>query len=357
VLDVGAGTGRASLPLAKAGYSVIAVDSSDAMLECYRQEVGTTPVQFRVMDAAQLDCADATFDSVIALNTMVHFPHWRAVLAEWTRAVRPGGRVIFDLCSQDHLDTARAVCGLPPPSEVAHPADFFACASGAEMAAVADELGLSIVALIPYGLFSSGLDYNLWRPGSLAVGSGWERLVSWIAVDPQLLAFSEFIERELVGALSIRVTGRFMAILEKRPGANDDWLAQQECLNATLADAERLRQALPPSWDASWCERLNRHLDHARNRVLFYFLWTCLWAYPSLPDPALWLEPQHSRTLRAWRRARELDTATTEALRAFIQEPAFAALFDQSGVNLRAGLEYELTRELLTDYHQAFAQC
>ena len=45
VLDVGGGAGHQSLPLARAGYDVVLLDSSEAMLEAARQRLAAEPVE------------------------------------------------------------------------------------------------------------------------------------------------------------------------------------------------------------------------------------------------------------------------------------------------------------------------
>jgi SAM-dependent methyltransferase len=51
ILDVGAGTGRVALELARAGHSVLALDLDDALLEVLRDRAGDLPVRTLVGDA------------------------------------------------------------------------------------------------------------------------------------------------------------------------------------------------------------------------------------------------------------------------------------------------------------------
>ena len=50
VLDVGIGTGRGSIPLAKAGYNVSGIDSSQAMLDETQRLAGNIPMNLQVGD-------------------------------------------------------------------------------------------------------------------------------------------------------------------------------------------------------------------------------------------------------------------------------------------------------------------
>jgi len=102
VLDVGAGTGIVALcaattmgPLGK----VVGIDLSDGMLEIARQnakEQGlANRVEFQKMDAESLDCPDGSFDAVLSLFALRHFPHPKAALQEMHRVLRPGGRLVL----------------------------------------------------------------------------------------------------------------------------------------------------------------------------------------------------------------------------------------------------------------------
>lgn len=96
VLDVGTGTGRAAIVLAKAGATVTGIDASREMLavaERRAREAGV-PVSFRHGDAHRLDVPDRSFDAVVCLRVLMHTPDWRASLRELCRAA--AGRVVFD---------------------------------------------------------------------------------------------------------------------------------------------------------------------------------------------------------------------------------------------------------------------
>lgn len=372
VLDVGCGTGRASLPLARAGMTVTGIDSSQAMLDQFRRLAGELPLTLQVGDVAALDFADAAFDNLVALNVLVHFPHWREVLAEWRRVTRPGGRLVFDLYSQDHLDAVAEKLGVAPPAPTGADCRNFATGETAkadfmtylnrvraeELVAAADALGVTLLDVLPYGIVISGAGGNLWRMQTLSDRHAWERLLCWLPEDARLRDFARFLEEEGVARLPAIATDHFMVVLENTPdpARNQAWLARQRRLAATLeagiAWPDLATQV--PSWDAAWRDRLNAALDWPRNRVLFYFLWSAFWDHPRHLDLASFLDARHVDALTAWREQWQRDEATSAILRGFAADPEFAEMFEYQGVDLRPGLEYELTREILTDYFKAF---
>lgn len=363
VLDVGCGTGRASLFLARAGRQVTALDNSAAMLEQYRRLAGETPVILREGDLGQLDFAGQSFENVVSLNVLVHFPHWRQVLAEWQRVLRPGGRLVFDLHSQDHLDCVRTHFGeaaagpVAAGEEASGYADYRHAVRTRELVEVANTLNMTVRAVLPYGAVISGAEHNRWRRRTLSDVHAWNRLLSWLPHDERLFECARFIEEDILGSLTSVASDHFMVVLENTPCADGQaaWCAHEAAVNRALEagiSLERL-SVLLPDWNADWCERLNTLLDWPRNRVLFYFLWTAFWDHPHQLDLASFLAPRHAETLANWQRQWRLDQATSAVLRGFAAEPAFAATFAYHGVNLRPGLEYELTQDVLVHYFNA----
>lgn len=87
VLDVGTGTGRAALLMARGGAHVTAVDASEAMLEIARRRAAEEGVSVRFArgDAHALDFDDRSFDAVICLRVLMHTPKWRRCVSELCR--------------------------------------------------------------------------------------------------------------------------------------------------------------------------------------------------------------------------------------------------------------------------------
>jgi len=96
VLDVGTGTGRAALQMARAGARVTAVDSSEEMLTVAQQRAANEhlTLTFAVADGHRLEFANQSFDVVICLRVLMHAVDWHALVAELCRVARH--RVIVD---------------------------------------------------------------------------------------------------------------------------------------------------------------------------------------------------------------------------------------------------------------------
>jgi len=96
VLDVGTGTGRAAIALARRGAIVTGVDASAEMLQVAARRAADAgvAVAFARGDAHHLDFADRSFDAVVCLRVLMHTPDWRASLLELCRVAAE--RVVFD---------------------------------------------------------------------------------------------------------------------------------------------------------------------------------------------------------------------------------------------------------------------
>lgn len=91
VLDIGTGTGSAAAAARGEGREVIGLDAAPGMLEIARSEVAG--VRFEEMDFAALRFDDASIDVVLAAHALLFATDQVAVLAEWLRVTRPGGRL------------------------------------------------------------------------------------------------------------------------------------------------------------------------------------------------------------------------------------------------------------------------
>lgn len=93
VLDAGAGTGRVSLKLHKAGAIVTALDISPDMLKLLEQkEPGIKTV---LGDMEDMPFADDSFDMVFSSLAMVHLKKLDRFLDECYRVVKDDGKVVL----------------------------------------------------------------------------------------------------------------------------------------------------------------------------------------------------------------------------------------------------------------------
>jgi demethylmenaquinone methyltransferase/2-methoxy-6-polyprenyl-1,4-benzoquinol methylase len=93
ILDLAAGTGSSSEPLARAGAAVIPADFSDGMLAAGRKARPHLP--FTKADALNLPFADNEFDVATISFGLRNTADISKALAEMWRVVKPGGRIVI----------------------------------------------------------------------------------------------------------------------------------------------------------------------------------------------------------------------------------------------------------------------
>lgn len=107
MLDVACGFARHAIPLAGAGFRVVGVDRSEALLAEGRRRAGETPSLELVQgDYRQLPFDDARFDGALNLFSSLGYlgdEGDQTVLDEIARVLRPGGRLVVDTMHRDLL--------------------------------------------------------------------------------------------------------------------------------------------------------------------------------------------------------------------------------------------------------------
>lgn len=109
LLDLGCGTGRLLIPLAKEGHSVMGVDLSREMLKVAREKADQEQVDVSLihLNLTELRClADQSFDYCACLFSTLGMVQGtemrRRVCEEACRVLRPGGRFILHVHNRWH---------------------------------------------------------------------------------------------------------------------------------------------------------------------------------------------------------------------------------------------------------------
>jgi SAM-dependent methyltransferase len=121
ILELGCGTGRVLLPLARQGYEITGVDLSQPMLEMARRKVAAENLSELVtlsqQDMRELELAGRFNMAFAAINSFMHLLNTDdqlAALARIRHHLNPGGLLLLDLFNPDlsRLLEARGQVGL-----------------------------------------------------------------------------------------------------------------------------------------------------------------------------------------------------------------------------------------------------
>jgi SAM-dependent methyltransferase len=138
VLELAAGIGEtgfeAAAIMGETGR-LITSDFSPAMLEAARRrgaELGVTNVDYRIIDAEQIELEDDSVDAVLCRFGYMLMPDPAAALAETRRVLRPGGRLALAVWGAIERNPFFAIIGIslvqhghvPPPEPPPAPGPF-----------------------------------------------------------------------------------------------------------------------------------------------------------------------------------------------------------------------------------------
>jgi len=119
VLEVGTGKGRFLVRLARHAGMVTTVDIAAEEQRCARLNARYAGVEgkirFVVRDAVRLAWRAGTFDAAVTMNAMHHIAHFKRVLKEMLRVVKPGGKIVladfsprgFQIIARAHRDEGK----------------------------------------------------------------------------------------------------------------------------------------------------------------------------------------------------------------------------------------------------------
>lgn len=360
IVDIGVGTGRAALPLVADGFRVTGIDSSQAMLDETRRLAGGAPIELKVGDVAALPSADNAFDCAVALNVLVHFPNWRESLLEWKRVVRPGGRLVFDIHSLDHVQAAYGTDESRWPEALKRTNDksdfthYMSRVSVDELVDFANSAGLTIVAAAPYGAFLGGGNINWLSYAELDSTHRWKRLLSWFARDQGLFDLGYFLEDSIVRHLTPRVTGRMFVVLDNRPDfqANARFAADLAARDEALGrrDFAALQPWLPYARE-QYAALLAVLLKPLRSRRFFFGLFKTLTARVPGFDFRGVIAPQVFEQFVAWLEHERIDQQAVNISRGWAAGAPFRF---KEGVDVAIGAEYDLVKALLEKHFGIF---
>jgi SAM-dependent methyltransferase len=100
ILVVGCGSGQeAGILASRLGAQVVGIDVTDNQFDPQIAH----PASLRVMDAQELDFADASFDFVYSFHALEHIPDKDRALAEMRRVLRPDGGYLIGTPNKTRL--------------------------------------------------------------------------------------------------------------------------------------------------------------------------------------------------------------------------------------------------------------
>jgi SAM-dependent methyltransferase len=218
VLDVGCGTGVLSLALLARGFRVTGVDISAEMLEQLRRRPGAEGLQLRQGDVFELPVPDGSFDAVVSRWVLPHFPQWPLAVIEAATKLRPGGVLMFDICSEP----SRAIAG-ELPAAFGYELDgerggraFYATADLGQLRQAAESAALELVDVSPLGFFR--------KNAAIAAGLGQEGFVEYerelerAFADPGAGAFLRWFEANVAPRLPLEMATELVVTM-RRAGA------------------------------------------------------------------------------------------------------------------------------------------
>ncbi len=122
MLDIGAGTGRVALPLARAGHDVTALDREPELLDALTARAAGVPVATVVADATDFSLGRRFGLAIMPMQTIQLLPDRARFLSTARRHLLPGGLLAVALAAA--LEDFGDLDGELPPPDVATVADW-----------------------------------------------------------------------------------------------------------------------------------------------------------------------------------------------------------------------------------------
>lgn len=172
ILDAGTGSGRFARSLARdPENSVVALDYSNEMLEINKklsEQEGISTIEFVQGDVEHLTFQNNQFDAVVSITVVRHFPQWQNILKEYIRVLKPGGKLVVEMCSADHINMANRIS---PRFGVKHSDGSFASyeaeVSFSELKSWLELNGVAVEERLTYDYFNSNCFFKILTINSL----------------------------------------------------------------------------------------------------------------------------------------------------------------------------------------------
>jgi 2-polyprenyl-3-methyl-5-hydroxy-6-metoxy-1,4-benzoquinol methylase len=164
ILDIGAGTGALTIPLAKDGYNVDALDISAAMMVYIAREV--PHVTLIEADLFELSGIQDKYNVIVSRWVLPHFPNYSQILEQLQRLLAPGGRIIFDMPNGSQFNLVSSLSRYKKMDKnlfgydhqiSANNENFYACATNSEITTIAMGLGMRMQKRSFFGFFTNSL--------------------------------------------------------------------------------------------------------------------------------------------------------------------------------------------------------
>lgn len=103
ILEVGCGTGRFTIPLAKRGFNIVGYDPSPHMVKQAREKVENySNISFKIGEGKSLDFEANLFDLVYSIRVLNHVESKEyafLMISEMIRVAKPGGLILIEFAN------------------------------------------------------------------------------------------------------------------------------------------------------------------------------------------------------------------------------------------------------------------
>ncbi len=224
LLDVGAGSGNASLPAVRAGAQVVASDLTPELLERgrARAEQEGLAIDWVEADAEDLPFEDGSFDRVVSAIGAMFAPRHDVTAAELARVCAPGGMVAMaNWTPEGTIGKFFATMGrhMPPPPEVSGPPVLWGSEEHVRALFAPHGLDLSFdrgAIEIQYESIPAYLDMMEANFGPLVKAKAALGEEKWAVVRAEIEELDERLNRATDGTLDL--AGEYLIVMARKPG-------------------------------------------------------------------------------------------------------------------------------------------